>query len=152
MKHIIRIKNSLQNIFPKIRSNKIYLKVIQSPSETIKRDFFHQNAMNLLGTKGQTLRRETVPWWNSFSEFLSQRRGPQRQTKIGYNCGGHRSFVGHLNSVRYHDAEFRARSSNKTLFRTWKVSTIKLSGYLRMGSSSFPVGQEVVESAPLSYK
>lgn len=52
MKQIIRIKNSLQNIFPKIRSNKIYLKVIQSPSETIKRDFFHQNAMNLLGTKG----------------------------------------------------------------------------------------------------
>lgn len=51
MKHIIRIKNSLQNIFSKIRSNKIYLKVIQSPSETIKRDFF-QNAMNLLGTKG----------------------------------------------------------------------------------------------------
>lgn len=71
---------------------------------------------------------------------------PRCPVEIGYNRRRAPMFCRTLNcAVWYRNAEFRARSSYKTLFRTWEVPAIKLPRYLRMGNRSLPVGQEAVE-------
>lgn len=65
--------------------------------------------------------------------------------EIGYNRRRAPMFCPTLNcAVWYRNAEFRARSSYKTLFRTWEVPTIKLPRYLRIGNRSLPLDRKLL--------